>query len=162
MLENQRESHPKHRQLKALRVNYAIKVISMDNESLRDEEVSYNMTSYLRIIAAASVKSRASEVLDKREKAMAYSKMDGSTSQAKIASTIGVPAKTISNWADDFVRHHLAVAPSKYNSSHKALFSLEDLDIEISGLKKQYQSKNAEQIVEATKTKIEENGDING
>ena len=88
--------------------------------------------------------------------------MDGSTAQAKIASTMGVPAKTISNWADDFVRYHLAVAPSKYNTSHKALFSLEELDIKISGLKKQYQSKNAKQIVEATETKIEGNGDING
>lgn len=134
----------------------------MDNELLKNEEVIYNMTSYLRIIAAASVKPRASEVLDKWEKAMAYSKMDGNTSQMKIASTLGIPQRTVSNWADDFVRYHLVMAPSKYNSSHKALFSLEELGIEISGLKKQYQAKNTTQDAEIVETKTEIKDDMNG
>lgn len=132
----------------------------MENDVLKNEEIVYNMTAYLRIIAADSVKQMASEVIDKWEKAMAYSKMDGNTSQAKIASVMGVPAKTISNWADDFVRYHLVLLPSKYNISHKALFSLEELGVEVSNLKKQYQSKKADTAAETSVN--EQTGDTNG
>jgi hypothetical protein len=129
----------------------------MENET-KNTEVLHSIASYLRIIAASSVKPRAGQVLDKYEKAMAYSKMDGSTSQMKIATTLGVPQRTIAYWADDFLHYHLVEAPSEYNSSHKALFTLEELGIDITGLKKQY-AKPAIPQIDSTKN-IQ--GEING
>lgn len=118
------------------------------------EEALYNIASYLRIIAAGAVKSRAGDVLNKWEKAMAYSKLDGSTSQMKIATSLSVPARTVANWSDEFLQYNLVAAPSKYNSSHKALFSLDELGIDIASLKKKYQKP----VTEPT----EASGDING
>ena len=110
-------------------------------ETSKNDEQFYNLTAYLRIIAATSVRGNAAEVIDTWEKAIVYSKMDGSTSQMKIASNLGISQRTVAFWADVFVRHHLALAPSKYNSSHKGLFSLEELGIAADKLKKSYRPK---------------------
>ena len=123
------------------------------------EDTLYNIAAYLRIIAAGAVKSRAGDVLDKWEKAMAYSKLDGSTSQMKIATSLNVPPRTVANWSDEFVRYNLVAAPSKYNSSHKALFSLDELGIDVASLKKKYQKPATES---AATEGAGENGDING
>lgn len=128
----------------------------MENEAKNNETLN-SIASYLRIIAANAVRPKAGQVLDKYEKAVAYSKMDGNTSQMKIATSLGVPQRTVANWADDFLHYHLVQAPSDYNSSHKALFTLEELGVDVAGLKKQYVKTPAPQEGEQ---KVE--GEING
>lgn len=133
----------------------------MTNENTKSEETLHEIAAYLRIIAASSVKQRANEVIDKWEKAMAYDKMDGKTPQTKIATAIGVPQRTVANWADEFLQYHLAVPPSDYNSSHKALFSLGELNVDVASLKKKYSKAMPEEVnvpVEGNGT----NGDTNG
>jgi hypothetical protein len=99
------------------------------------DRILNDIRSYLRISAAASSKSIAAEVIDTLEKALVYGKMDGKTSQEKIGSSAGIPQTTVSRWVDDFVRAGLAVPPNEYYSSHRALFTLEELGIDLSAKK---------------------------
>jgi transposase len=92
--------------------------------------------SYLRIIAAATSKQSAVEILDTYEKAFIYSKIDGKASQSKIEQATGVPQRTISDWLGAFVQAGLASPPDEYNESHRALFTLQELGIELTILKK--------------------------
>jgi len=86
--------------------------------------------------AAAASRPIASKVIDTQEKAIVYSKLDGKTSQQKISDVTKVAQKTISNWDEEFVRAGLAMPPDEYYPSHRALFSLAELDINVSVLKK--------------------------
>lgn len=95
-----------------------------------------DIRSYTRIAAAASSKQTAVRVFDSYEKALVYTKMDGKTSTYKIADATGVPQRTVATWADDFVLANLAAPPDEIHSSHKALFSLSELSIDLSTLKK--------------------------
>jgi hypothetical protein len=136
----------------------------MENTNTKTEETLHEIAAYLRIIAASSVKQRAGEVINKWQKAMVYDKMDGNTSQQKIATAIGVPQRTVANWADEFLHYHLAVPPSVFNSSHKALFSLEELNVDVSSLKKQYSKTAAEQPstpIEGATVEGDQNGTTN-
>jgi ribosomal 50S subunit-recycling heat shock protein len=95
-----------------------------------------DIRSYLRISAAAASRAVAKTVLDTYEKASVYSKLDGKTSQTKIEADTKVPQATISVWLGSFVQGGLVSVPSQYNSSHKALFTLQELGIEFDTLKK--------------------------
>lgn len=103
-----------------------------------------DILSYLRITAAATSKSIAAKVLDTKEKALVYSKMDGMTPQKKIESITGVPDSTIFDWFKIFVEAGLAAPPNKYYPSSRALFSLNELGINVSSLKKGAKSGQAE------------------
>lgn len=109
-----------------------------------------DIRAYLRISAAAAARPVAAKTLDLQEKALAYSKMDGKTPQSKIESTTGIPQQTISRWADEFVSAGLASAPNEYVTAHRALFSLNELGIDVSALKKRTKGKNKEQTVATT------------
>lgn len=100
------------------------------------DKILYDIRTYLRMAASAAAKQTAGTVLNTQEKAMVYSKMDGKTSQQKISGSTGVPQKTISNWADEFVEFRLAMPPDEYYSSHRALFSLAELGINLEALGK--------------------------
>jgi transposase len=108
-----------------------------------------DIRAYLRISAAAAARSVAAKTLDLQEKALVYSKMDGKTLQTKIETLTGVPNQTISRWADEFVSAGLASAPNEYVNGHRALFSLNELGIDISGLKKRAKDK-AEKVAAGT------------
>jgi len=100
------------------------------------DKILNDIRSYLRIAASASARPTAAKVMETQEKALVYSKMDGKISQQKISDLTGVPQKTVSNWADEFVEARLAMPPDEYHSSHRALFSLAELGIDLSVLKK--------------------------
>ncbi|MCL4519311.1 MAG: hypothetical protein M1587_08955, partial [Thaumarchaeota archaeon] len=99
-------------------------------------EILNDIRSYTRIAAAASSRPTAVRVLDSYEKARVYSLMDGKTSTYKISESAGVPQRTIAAWADEFVKSNMAVAPDDFHASHKSLFSLSELAIDLSSLKR--------------------------
>ena len=91
---------------------------------------------YVRTTAAAAVRPTAGNILDTYEKALIYSKLDGRTTQAKLETLSGVPQRTISDWLEAFVRTGLVSNPNAAYTSHKALYSLDELGINISILKR--------------------------
>jgi len=95
-----------------------------------------DIRAYLRISAAAASRSAAKTTLDIYEKALVYSKLDGKTSQTRIETEAKIPQTTISVWLAGFVQAGLASPPDQYNSSHRALFTLQELGIELGVLKK--------------------------
>jgi len=95
-----------------------------------------DIRAYLRISAAAASKVSAPEILDTYEKALIYSMLDGKTSQGKVEQTTEVPQPTISRWLETFVQARLVSPPDEYNQSHRALFTLAELGIELATLKK--------------------------
>jgi hypothetical protein len=100
------------------------------------EKLLNDIRAYLRISAAAASKTVAKTVLNTYEKALVYSKLDGKTSQAKIEADTKVPQKTVSNWVAEFAQAGLVAPFDKYNPSNKALFTLQELGIELDGLGK--------------------------
>lgn len=110
-----------------------------------------DIRAYLRISAAAASKVSAPKILDTYEKALVYRMLDGKTSQYKVEETTGVPQPTISRWLEAFVQARLVTPPDEYNQSHRALFTLEELGIELAMLKKRAK-KGAKPSQETTPT----------
>lgn len=119
------------------------------------ERLLNDIRAYLRISAAAASKAIAAKVLDTYEKALVYSKLDGKTSQRKIEADTQVPQKTISNWSTVFVEAGLASPPDSYNQNYRALFTLQELGIELATLKKRAQ-RGAKPSLEALSAPIQE------
>ena len=108
--------------------------------------------AYLRISAAAASRISAARTLDTYEKALVYSKLDGKTSQRWMEQATGVPQRTIGNWLATFVQAGLASPPDEYNDSHRALFTLQELGIEVTALKKR--AKEAKPSLETATSQI--------
>lgn len=108
------------------------------------DKILHDIRTYLRMAASAAAKPTAGTVLNAQEKALVYSRMDGKTAQQKISSSSGVPQKTISNWADEFVEARLAMPPDEYYPSHRALFSLAELGISLQALGKRAKGAKSE------------------
>jgi hypothetical protein len=104
-----------------------------------------DIRAYTKIAAISSSRLAAKRVFDSYEKALVYSKMDGKTSTYKISDATGVPQRTVATWVDDFVRAILASTPDQIHSSHRALFSLSELSIDLSTLKKRKKEAEAAQ-----------------
>jgi hypothetical protein len=102
-----------------------------------------DIRSYLRITSAVSSRPAAARVLDTKEKAFVYSKMDGKSSTYEIADATGVPQRTVGNWAEEFVKSGLASPPNEFFPSHRALFSLNELSVNLSLLKKRKEMRQA-------------------
>lgn len=100
---------------------------------------------YTRMGAVASARQMASSTIDTYEKALVYSKLDGKSTQSKIEAETGIRQSTISDWARLFVRNRLAAEPSNYYPTHKALFTLEELGIDINSLKKKSKTNKTEE-----------------
>jgi hypothetical protein len=100
------------------------------------ENLLNDIRAYLRLSAAAALRANASSVLDTCEKALVYSKLDGKMTQTKIEADTSVPQPTVSIWLTGFVQAGLVAPPDQYNSSHRALFTLQELGIELGTLKK--------------------------
>jgi hypothetical protein len=126
-----------------------------------------DIRSYLRTTAAASSRSAAQRVIDSQEKAVAYSKMDGKTSTYAIADATGVPPRTVANWAEDFVHAGLTSPPGELFPSHRALFSLNELSVNLTILKarkkkKETPSSSSSQLQNTTLTNQTTGGNTNG
>jgi len=114
------------------------------------DRILNDILSYLRITAAAASKTIAAKTLDTQEKAAVYSTMDGKTPQQKIASTTGIPRQTIGDWAAVFVEAGLVSPPNKYYEAYRALFTLNELGINIAVLKKRGKSKQPDTAPSST------------
>ena len=108
----------------------------MSSQDASEKEILNDIRTYQRITAAAALRATAVRVFDSWEKAAAYSKMDGKTSTYQIADSLQLPQRTVANWADDFVRAMLASPPDDFHKSHRALFSLGELSVDLAQLKK--------------------------
>jgi hypothetical protein len=100
------------------------------------ERLLNDIRAYIRISAAAASRLVAKSTLDTYEKALVYSKLDGKTAQTKIEADTKVPQPTISVWLAGFIQAGLVSPPDQYNLSHRALFTLQELGIELGMLKK--------------------------
>lgn len=100
------------------------------------DRILNDIRGYLRISAAQSVKSIAVEVIDTYEKTLVYGMLDGETTQTMIEQTTRISQATISGWLASFVESGLCTQPNKYYKSHHALFTLQELGINPSVLKK--------------------------
>ena len=90
--------------------------------------------AYTRAIAASALRDQAKEVIDDYEKALVYSKLDGTKTDERIHDLTGVPRRTITDWVKLFVENGLAIA---FGRSERALFTLEELRIDVATLKKE-------------------------
>ena len=95
-----------------------------------------DIRAYLRIMAASASKQVALRLIDTFEKADVFSRLDGDTPQSKIEEKTSVAQTTISDWLKGYVESGLVALPSDFNRYHKALFSLRELGIDTSQLKK--------------------------
>lgn len=95
-----------------------------------------DIRTYLRISAANALREIASKIIDSKEKAIIYAKIDGGTSQTKLAEVTKVPQRTIADWCIAFADVGLASEPNEYFKSHRALFTLRELGIDVAKLKK--------------------------
>jgi hypothetical protein len=108
-----------------------------------------DIRAYLRMSAAVASRGSAVTVLNSYEKALVYSKLDGKTSQRSIEQTTNVPQKTVSDWVGVFVQAQLVSPPDEFNESHRAMFTLQELGIQLETLRKR-DRKGAKPSSEAT------------
>jgi predicted HTH transcriptional regulator len=109
------------------------------NQEERDR-ILLEMCTYARVMAASAVGPRAKKLIDDYQKALVYSNLDGTKTDEEMHTTTGVPRRTITDWVKLFVKNDLAIAEGK---SERGLFSLEELDIDLAALKKEWEKKEA-------------------
>ena len=90
---------------------------------------------YVRALAISSVKQRAHQILDSKEKARVYSMLDGETPISEIRKSTRIAKSTISDWQLVFVSEGLASPPNESDRNNKALFTLTELGISSRHLK---------------------------
>ncbi len=95
-----------------------------------------DMRSYLRSIAAGTVRATSGQVIDSYEKALVYEKLNGETTQTSLEQTNKVSQATLSGWLGKFTEAGLASPPDETHRNHKALFTLAELGINLTTLKK--------------------------
>jgi len=127
------------------------------------ERLLFEIMTYLRATTATGLKEKAKGILNSYKKAIAYENLDGNQSQAEIAKKCGVSQPMVSGYVDEFVSNGLAIEPNKYYRSHKALFSLGELGIDIASLKKlekphKVQAPHPEKSAQASEEKPKEGG----
>ena len=96
-------------------------------------EVLSELRTYSRVVAACAMSPRAKTVIDNYEKAQTYANLDGEKTDKEISRAVNVSRRTVSSWVEEFVRHGLV---EKKGYSEKALFTLEELDIQLKELRK--------------------------
>jgi DNA-binding transcriptional ArsR family regulator len=104
-----------------------------------------DIRTYLRITAASALRSSAAQIIDIYEKAVVFGKLDGNTSQQKLQEVTKVPQGTISRWISDFTEAGIVAPPDEIYKNHRALFSLRELGIDSTALKRR--SKTTEPVI---------------
>ncbi len=101
-----------------------------------------DIRTYMRINAVQSFKSTAVGVIDSYEKAVVYQMLSqGNVTQTKIEQTTGVSQSTLSDWLKSFVKAGICSEPSKFYEGYKALFTLQELGVDSSAMKKRTKQK---------------------
>lgn len=120
-------------------------------EAFLTERLLFEILAYLRASAASTMNPRAEQILNDYRKAVVYKNLDGKRSQLKVSELTGVPQQTISRYAKEFVRAGLASPPSEFYPNYRALFTLEEIGINLVELKrKEAKQKKVEAHPEAS------------
>ena len=133
----------------------------MGEDVSESDRILNDIRAYVRINAVQSFKSAAVGVIDSYEKAVVYEMLSqGKVTQTKIEQTTGVSQSTLSGWLGSFVKAGLCSEPNKFYEGYKALFTLQELGIDPSILKKRAKPKprtsaNAAPLEQAGETKGE-------
>jgi len=90
---------------------------------------------YLRIIAAASMRIVAEKIINTYRKAIVYKNLNGKNSHEQVSKITKVPRRTVSSYIEEFVSLGLVVRASELSKYDKALFTLEELQIDIDFMK---------------------------
>jgi DNA-binding transcriptional ArsR family regulator len=107
----------------------------------RTEALLTEMRAYLRVMAASNLRAvEAGRVIDTYEKAVLYSKLDGNTTQLRLQEIVGVPQPTISVWLTRFTEAGIVTPPNEAYRNHRALFTLQELGVNMAALKKRVPS----------------------
>jgi hypothetical protein len=97
-------------------------------------DVYEDIQRYIRIVAISSISDRAKKVINTYKKAEVYRALDGNTPDEKMHAMTKGPTRTVTFWVQEFVTHGLA---AKVGRLEKALFTLEELGIDASSLKRE-------------------------
>ncbi len=100
--------------------------------------------AFARTTAATLVSSRAKKVIDDYQKALVYANLDGAKSDYQISDITGVPRRTVTDWVKAFVENNLAIGlgeAGKKERFERALYTLEELDLDLNSLKKEWEKK---------------------
>ncbi len=108
----------------------------------KTEALLGDIRGYLRAMAAMAIRPMAGRVLDTYEKALLFSKLDGNTPQLKLQELIKVPQPTISIWMGKFMEAGIVSPPNDIYRNYRAMFTLQELGINIGTLKKRGGSEN--------------------
>jgi len=87
-------------------------------------------------MAAAALRPTVIRVLDTYEKALLFSKLDGNTPQLKLQDLTKIPQPTISQWLTRFAEAGIVSLPNELYRNHRAMFTLQELGINIATLRK--------------------------
>lgn len=87
-------------------------------------------------MAATTLRPTAGRVIDTYEKALLFSKLDGNTRQLRLQEATKVPQPTISVWLGKFTEAGIVSPPDEVYRNYRALFTLQELGINIATLKK--------------------------
>ena len=109
------------------------KTANFDDDSVK--KLLADLLTYARAGSALSAKQRANEVIDTLEKAKIYKSLDGLTTHDEIADLTNNPRETVRNWIREFSGYGIVSQPNEFYSHHKALFSLDDLGIDLDTLR---------------------------
>ena len=93
-----------------------------------------NLT-YVRSMAAMAAKSTAKIAIDTYEKARVYSMLNGEKTHYGISDDLKIPRETVRNWVGSFLGNGLAAVPNTYSKSNKALYTLDELGINLDSLR---------------------------
>lgn len=115
------------------------------------------LRAYARIIAASLVSTKAKKVIDDYQKAQVYAILDGEKSDYQISDATGVLRRTVTNWVKEFVKNNLAIGSGeagKKERLERALFTLEELEIDLNLLKREWEKKKS------NRAKTQEKGEM--
>ena len=93
-----------------------------------------DIKAYVRGQSSVSLRDVAAKVIDVKEEAIVYSKLDGTRTHLELSRLVKVPRKTVTNWVNEFVNSNLATDVK--GSNDKALFTLDELNISLRTLQR--------------------------
>jgi len=104
------------------------------------DKVNLEILTYLRVIAASSMRPTAEKIINSSKKAKVYKNLTGENSHQQISEKTGVPRRTISMYVEDFIKVGLVIRASELSKYDKALFTLEELQIDPGALERSEKS----------------------
>ncbi len=102
----------------------------------KNEILLSDIRAYMRSMAVSLVRQNVGQYIDTYEKAVVFDRLDGNTTQVSLEQLTKVPQSTMSPWLGKFTEGGLAAPPDEAHRGYRALFTLQELGINIASLKK--------------------------